>query len=673
MAAAGREAARTARTLAEKIRAENPNKSTKVRANFKGKRRGGGGGLVSVCSHGVGVGVLPWGGCRSAPMGGCGCAPMGWVSECSHGVGVGVLPWGGCRSAPMGGCGCAPMGWVSECSHGVGVGVLPWGGCRSAPMGWVWVCSHGVGVGVLPWGGCGCAPMGVSECSHGVGVGVLPWGGCRSAPMGWVWVCSHGGGVGVLPWGGCRSAPMGGVSECSHGVGVGVLPWGGCRSAPMGWVWVCSHGVGVGVLPWGGCGCAPMGGVWVCSHGVGVGVLPWGGCRSAPMGGVSECSHGGVWVCSHGGVSECSHGVGVGVLPWGGCRSAPMGWVWVCSHGVGVGVLPWGGCRSAPMGGVSVCSHGGVWVCSHGVGVGVLHGVAVSVSVRLLQVLFRGVTLRGLYARVVRNDPQLVLINKPHGLPVHGGPSVRQSVSSMLPELSEKIFGRGSEVLRLCHRLDKDTTGALILARNSEAAERVHKLLREREARKVYWALCVGTPSPPEGILDIPIVEQETTGPQKHYKMCLSPRFRINREGALKKTSVCRSAKESVTQYRVLAECAGASLLELQPVTGVKHQLRVHLSYGLDCPILGDHKYSHWGRLAPQQPSRSILQALGLSAPQARSLLLHLHAAQITLPAAAGGPPLIMQCPPPKYFMSSLRRLGLPVPSLATTEGPVEE
>ncbi|KAM4697558.1 pseudouridylate synthase RPUSD4, mitochondrial [Rhinophrynus dorsalis] len=97
------------------------------------------------------------------------------------------------------------------------------------------------------------------------------------------------------------------------------------------------------------------------------------------------------------------------------------------------------------------------------------------------------VHLRALQSRVVREDPDLVLINKPSGLSVHGGPSVSRSLASLLPALSQMLFGRGADPLRLCHRLDRDTTGALILARSKEAADRVQQQLRERSAHKVYW------------------------------------------------------------------------------------------------------------------------------------------------------------------------------------------
>ncbi|XP_063791572.1 pseudouridylate synthase RPUSD4, mitochondrial [Pseudophryne corroboree] len=282
-------------------------------------------------------------------------------------------------------------------------------------------------------------------------------------------------------------------------------------------------------------------------------------------------------------------------------------------------------------------------------------------------------SLHELRSWVLQQDSDLVLINKPYGLPTHGGPSVDRSVASLLPALSQMLFGRGAEPLRVCHRLDKDTTGALILARNAEAAERVQSLMRERRMHRVYWAVCLGVPAPLEGIVDIPIIEKETPGPQKHYKMALCPRFRASPGGSLQRFSISGSAHEAVTQYRTLEKGSGVSLIELQPLTGVKHQLRAHLALALNCPILGDHKYSNWARLAPQKPPPSVLQALGISLPQARTLLLHLHAAQVTLPLSPDCDPAVLRCPPPKHFLRTLRKLRLPVPSLQSIGVPAED
>ncbi|XP_068100242.1 pseudouridylate synthase RPUSD4, mitochondrial isoform X2 [Hyperolius riggenbachi] len=269
---------------------------------------------------------------------------------------------------------------------------------------------------------------------------------------------------------------------------------------------------------------------------------------------------------------------------------------------------------------------------------------------------------------VVRQEPELVLINKPPGLATHGGPSIPHSVASMLPALSQKLFGRDAETLKICHRLDKDTSGALLLARSTEAAARVHQALRDHNMQRIYWALCVGVPTPLEGIVDIPIMEKETPGPQKHYKMALCHRYRVSSDGSVQRFSVSKSSQEAVTHYRTLEKGCGVSLLELRPITGVKHQLRTHLALALNCPILGDHKYSHWDRLAPQKLPESTLRALGISSTKTRTIQLHLHAAQIGLQLSPEDPPIVLQCQPPKYFVNTLRKLKIPPPSLQSIQ-----
>ncbi|CAI9609854.1 unnamed protein product, partial [Staurois parvus] len=150
-------------------------------------------------------------------------------------------------------------------------------------------------------------------------------------------------------------------------------------------------------------------------------------------------------------------------------------------------------------------------------------------------------SLRDLRSYVIPEEAGLLLINKPPGLAAHGGPGVEHSLVSMLPALSHWLFG-GAGPLLICHRLDKDSSGALLLARSAEAADRVQRALREHRMSRVYWALCVGAPTPPEGILDIPIIEKETPGPQKHFKMALCPRFRVSSDGSVQRFRVSRSA-----------------------------------------------------------------------------------------------------------------------------------
>ncbi|XP_019911203.1 mitochondrial RNA pseudouridine synthase rpusd4 isoform X2 [Esox lucius] len=217
--------------------------------------------------------------------------------------------------------------------------------------------------------------------------------------------------------------------------------------------------------------------------------------------------------------------------------------------------------------------------------------------------------------------------------------------------------------LHICLGLDKETTGTLLLARTKEALDCVQSLHRNHQVQRKYWVVTVGVPVPSEGVIDIPIIEREVTGAQPHYKMGLSPVYRVSNGGeGVTKVRANRHAQGAVTQYRVLDSSNGCSLVELQPITGVKHQLRVHMAYGLGCAILGDHKYSHWIKLAPQKLPDGVLRKLGLEQSKARHLPLHLHARQLTLPEFKGQRDITVSCPLPKFFTSTLRRLQIPIP-----------
>ncbi|KAK2915076.1 hypothetical protein Q8A73_005670 [Channa argus] len=220
-----------------------------------------------------------------------------------------------------------------------------------------------------------------------------------------------------------------------------------------------------------------------------------------------------------------------------------------------------------------------------------------------LQNVHPNVLAKHLHRSMLYQDKDIVVISKPHGVPVRDD-SGATSVSSVLPVLSKIMEGMkiksGSQLL-LCLGLEKETTGALLLARSEEAAEHILSLHRNNQVQRKYWVIAIGVPVPSEGVIDIPITEREVTGPQPHYKMALSPLFRMNNAGdGVTRVRAHRQSHPAVTKYKVLDSSSGCSLVELQPFTGVKHQLRVHMAFALACPILGDHKYSHWSKLAPQ-------------------------------------------------------------------------
>ncbi|XP_020038293.1 pseudouridylate synthase RPUSD4, mitochondrial [Castor canadensis] len=280
-----------------------------------------------------------------------------------------------------------------------------------------------------------------------------------------------------------------------------------------------------------------------------------------------------------------------------------------------------------------------------------------------LQRVHPNVLAKALSRGILHQDKDLVVINKPYGLPVHGGPGVQLCISDVLPILAKMLHGHKAEPLHLCHRLDKETTGVMVLAWEKEVAHQVQELFRTRQVAKKYWAITVRVPVPSAGVVDIPITEKEVQGQQLHHKMTLSPSYRMD-NGKMVKVRASRNAHVAVTQYQVLSSTFSSALMELQPITGIKHQLRVHLSFGLDCPILGDHKYSDWNRLAPQTLPLGMLKKLGLQQSKARHIPLHLHARQLILPALGSGKEeLHLVCKLPRFFVHSLHRLGLEMPN----------
>ncbi|XP_040926655.1 pseudouridylate synthase RPUSD4, mitochondrial isoform X2 [Betta splendens] len=278
-----------------------------------------------------------------------------------------------------------------------------------------------------------------------------------------------------------------------------------------------------------------------------------------------------------------------------------------------------------------------------------------------LQHVHPNVLAKHLHRGVLYQDQDLVVINKPYGVPVRDD-SGAISISSVLPVISIMMEGRkarsGSQLLP-CVGLEKETTGALLLARSEEAAEHVLSLHRNNQVHKKFWVVTVGVPVPSEGVIDIPIIERQVSGPQPHYKMALSPVYKMNDAGnGVTKVRSHRQANSAVTKYRVLDSSSGCSLVELQPFTGVKNQMRVHMAFALGCPILGDHKYSHWSKLAPQKLPERVLAKLGLEQSKARHVPLHLHSRQLILPGTSEGD-ISVFCPLPKYFTQTLKRLHL--------------
>ena len=223
-----------------------------------------------------------------------------------------------------------------------------------------------------------------------------------------------------------------------------------------------------------------------------------------------------------------------------------------------------------------------------------------------------------LRAAVLHRDAHVIVIDKPPGLAVQGGSRTSRHIDAMLDALRFDATDRP----RLVHRLDKDTSGVLVLARDAASAASLTAAFRGKEVRKVYWAAVVGVPRPATGRIDLPIAKTPRPGGER-----MAP---------------AEAGKRAVTLYRIVDRAGTrAAWLELEPLTGRTHQLRVHAS-ALGTPILGDGKYG--GREAHFTGGEV-------------STRMHLHARSIRIPHPAGGV-LEVTAPLPPHMAATWRFLG---------------
>jgi 23S rRNA pseudouridine955/2504/2580 synthase len=215
---------------------------------------------------------------------------------------------------------------------------------------------------------------------------------------------------------------------------------------------------------------------------------------------------------------------------------------------------------------------------------------------------------------ILHEDDALIVLNKPEGLAVQGGTGTRRHIDGMLGALAE-----GGERPRLVHRLDRDTSGILVVDRTAAAAAKLTRAFQQHRVDKLYWALVIGRPALAAGIIDQPLAKQGGAGRE---------RVEPDEEG--------RSAR---TAYQTVARAGKvASWLAMKPMTGRTHQLRAH-SVVLGTPILGDRKY----------PGATALAG----APEG----LMLHAREIRLPHPDGGE-LSVTAPPSKTLRAGFAWLG---------------
>ena len=230
--------------------------------------------------------------------------------------------------------------------------------------------------------------------------------------------------------------------------------------------------------------------------------------------------------------------------------------------------------------------------------------------------------------RILYRDGLMLVIDKPAGLPVHAKPGTRKGEGG---ESLEDYF----DALRfglprppaLAHRLDRDTTGCLVLGRHPKALRKLHKLFLEGKIDNTYWAICRGVPEKLSGTIDAPL---KKGAERKGWKMSVAA---TEEEGAM----------SAVTTYRTLKTKDGVSFIEAKPKTGRTHQIRVHLS-SIGAPIIGDPLY---GDLSKEDRVRPIM----------------LHARRVIIPISKNKEPVVVEAPPPETMRAMLETFGFDDPA----------
>jgi RluA family pseudouridine synthase len=216
--------------------------------------------------------------------------------------------------------------------------------------------------------------------------------------------------------------------------------------------------------------------------------------------------------------------------------------------------------------------------------------------------------------RVLYRDGLILVIDKPAGIVVHPNPKKNAPSAESLEDYFDALRFGLPRPPALAHRLDRDTTGCLVLGRHRKALAKLGKLFQQNRVEKTYWAISRGVPNPPEGRIDAAMKKHNDPS---GWRMILAP-----------------DGLPAVTEYRLIASKDGLSFIELKPQTGRTHQIRVHLA-SIGCPILGEPQY---GDLSVEDRARPMM----------------LHARRIELPLSKTGPPIVVEAPAPKAMALAL-------------------
>jgi 23S rRNA pseudouridine955/2504/2580 synthase len=225
---------------------------------------------------------------------------------------------------------------------------------------------------------------------------------------------------------------------------------------------------------------------------------------------------------------------------------------------------------------------------------------------------------------ILYEDDAVMVLNKPFGIAVQGGTGTKRHIDGLLAGMADRFGDRP----RLVHRLDRDTTGVLLVAKRRDAAAKLGRIFQTRSAAKTYWALVKGVPRPPQGIVEAALVK--AAGPD-------GDRVRKALPGEQDK------AMHATTHYSVIDRVAHkASWVSLKPVTGRQHQLRAHMAL-IGHPIIADNKYE----------GDTALAESGID------MKLHLHARRLVIPHPSGGKNIDVTAPLPPHMLKTWEMLGL--------------